>query len=1207
MDNLDLEKQRLLEAYRVSISAEATNDQRNTAFSLFETYKDNADKCLTLGSLLIVSDGLDEKLLGFELLQNFIRKGWALKDWNMDAMKEKFKCEIILYLQGSLSFSFSEQLQMKNAISKLLISLIIQEFPQKWPGLLFQLYELVKISEFHNTLVLAVFQRVAEEIINTPNSSLPAHRTRDIRQFLIQSSNLQPLMTLICNNICSVVNHNLVEVTEGSLKLALQSLFCLNQYIEWMPFEELERSNVREYLVLFLSNDPFLVAAADCLIAMLKRRNGSVKERAFLLSIFKMPSLQKLSDVIVEKSAPLINESQYLISKKLLELTSSMNDFYLTILAKFENELKSISNEEYHFFLQCLFSFRLVQSHVLTSGLLTAVHSNLYSKNSYYKFNSEVWKHFTPVIYECSLFILTKTGFPSMSDHPSSKFARIDFGDDLECGSFIAQGRSLGCDVIKDLVDLDLNSFSQLVLQDVSTYLQDWRNSSMVADGMKGKDLSLESKLLAFTTFVSKIDLNQNSAASNAANGIPDIYAKLRDVFLFSLQMSETEQNVTVLNSLLTVLSSLFVFWFEAQENFVRVIKLIFKCFYFESSQANKKSHLIHRHASSLLLGKAVEHLHLFLPFYNDFFPILSECFFDVNVDRSCRSSVLECLVALTAFVNDPIRSENLRHLMRTSVAIFETLSSNLRDVESFVSFMGLNSNEEFISNWNEMQDLRFSITATNGFLRRFFNASQKQTTMADGIENCAGVMDSLGEELVGKCLELVVTVLQRFHELHEPSVRSRFACQFSDALEVTEVEKRNLLGIQLTLAEVNESTEKTAVCRVQGFVKEVHTNAIQAICSCVLLSCSRLESDANLFQTFLTTVFHNFQNLSNYFIGNIISFFLVPLKDKCPERYHKTVLLPFLKQSFAIIFPRMCQDWENFCKITVKDESEDSMRKLKGESDMGEEVLEDLFLRRNTRSVINIITTLMMANPGTSEIPHGGRTCPAADANASLDVTDQMISSNSRLSVLKPRNDLKKFALLVFQDDALYENVLLILINAFVWPDSTASTKSAMVFWPLFQPIIERGPSNEVVALVLTQLLKGYQVNEYCSGASPLLLSLLFKFYLSLRPRYPIIKDIFHQIPEIVPNSFEKFEKDVFATYVQGQEFPSEKKWKDCLRNILKGVVGRPISSMYRDSIIVSKLPEVLPKVKMEYDDKSFLDSAGDNGADNQLLLLFS
>ena len=276
---------------------ETTNGQRNAAFSLFETYKDNADIRLTFGSLFIVSDGLDEKLLRFELLQNFIRKGWALKHWNMDAMK--FKREIILYLQGTLSFSFPEQLQMKNAISKLLISLIIRKFPQKWPGLLFQLYELVKISKYHNILVLAVFQRVAEEIINTSNSWLDSHRTKDIRLFLIQSSHLEPLMTLICNN-CSVVNLYLVEVTEGSLKLASQSLFCLNQYIEWMPFEELERSNIREYLVLFLSNDPFLVAAVDCLIAMLKRRNGSVKERAFLLSIFKMPFLQKLNDVTVE-------------------------------------------------------------------------------------------------------------------------------------------------------------------------------------------------------------------------------------------------------------------------------------------------------------------------------------------------------------------------------------------------------------------------------------------------------------------------------------------------------------------------------------------------------------------------------------------------------------------------------------------------------------------------------------------------------------------------------------------------------------------------------------------------------------------------------------------------------------------------------------------------------------------------------------------
>ena len=1199
MDNLDFEKQKLLEAYRVSINANSTNHQRSAAFSLFEGYKDNPDKCLTLGSLLIVSNEMNEKLLGFELLQNFIRRGWVLTDWNIDMLKAKFKCEIIIHLKNDLAVSSLEQLQiLKNSISKLLVSLIIQEFPQKWPELLAELYQISDISIFHNIIVLSIFQRVAEEIINHPNSSLPTHRTKDVRQFLIRDSNLEPLVSLICRNVLIVQRD---EVTEVSSRLAISSLYCLNQYIEWMPFVILERSNIREYLVLFLDHEIFLVAAVDCLIGMLKRRNGSVKERAFLLSFFKMPVLQKLGGVVHGKTIAEIDERRYLILKKLLELITEMNNFYLSILSKFANELRSISTDEYRLFLECLFAFRSVQSHVLTSSVLTNVLSNL--KHISCKHNSEAWKRLMPVLYECSLFILTKNGFPSMIDHPSSKFAQIDFGDDLECGSFIAQGRSLGCDIIKTLVDLDLKLVSQIVLQDASVSLQDWCNISMSNGDTRGKDATLEAKMLAFTTFVSKLDLAQTSGSTNAE--IAELYPKIRKIFLFSLEMCENERNVNVMNALLTVLSSLFVFWFETQENFVRVIKLIFKCFYFESTQANKKSHLIHRHASSLLLGKAVDNLALFLPFYDDFFPILSECFLDKNVDRSCRTAVLECLVALTASVKDPVREDNLRNLIRTPVSIFESLAFNLSDVGTFVPFMGLTTNCDFLPHWDEMQDIRFSITAINGFLRRFVNAAQKQVSMNPTNGNSA-VMESLGIEIAETCSKPIATVLQRFHELHDTSVKAHFSSQFTEALEVSEIDRRNLLGIQLALAEVNESIEKTPVYRVQGYVKEIHTNAIQALCSCVLLSCSRLENDSNLCHIFLNTVFHNFANLSNYFIGNVISFYLIPLKDKCPERYHKSVLLPFLKQSLAIIFPRLCQDWEKFCRVTVEENSEDAMKKLKGESDdMSEEVLEDLFLRRNTRSVISVITTLMLANPSSADGSLGGA---ATDANASNDVTDKMIPSSSVPSALKPRNELKKFAMLVFQDDALYENLILILINAFVWPDTPASTKSAMIFWPLFQPIIERGPSNEVVSLVLTQLLKGYQVNEYCTGTSPLLLSLVFKFYLSLRPRYPIIKDIFYQIPEIVPANFEKFEKEVFVNYVEGHDFPAEKKWKDALRNILKGVVGRPISSMYRDNIIVSKLPEVPPKMKMEYDERTLLDCANvDNGVDDQLLLLFS
>ena len=1168
---VDEECQKIFDAYRISLNPLSSNEEKQQAFHFLESFKSKPEQCFSIGSVLVSSDDLYKKLLGFELLICFVQEGWARNDWDSASLKAKFKWEIILFVQN-YNNQFHDDHLIQNSISKLFTMVFLHEFPQKWPDVLPTLYETMTVSKEKKLLVFSIFQRVAEELINSPHKSIPVSRTKDIRQYLTRMPNLEPMFKCCHDDFAASLLRKEQNVQIEDVRVSQALLACLNELIGWVPLELITKYGLREQLLNFLNDCNFRLLAADCIISLLQRKGCDITERALAISFFKQTSLQYLNSAVEPLKQATVSENGYTFLKKMMELYSAMNDYYSMVQNKFVDELNSVRSEEYSQYLSNMFSLSNFSSHFLHLEVLNIFVANVKtaSKNPY----CSMYALHAKKVYDMALFALTKVGFPSKMNHASCWYTVIDFGDDLEFGSFIGQLRSCGCESVRSLYELSPKMLADIVIEDFATSANKWCFS---AEKDPLEHHFLEAKSLAFCTFLAKIPLDKDKN--------PNFELHLQKVFTFCLDACEKEKNVVVLNALLSVVSALFHYWFQSQEVFVRVIKLLFSSMQreeFENSEQDRKAHVVHRHASSLFLSKVMEHHELFIPFYNDFYPILTSFLFEKSLDKACRSCILESLVILTSYTEDPLRSETLKSVF---LFAFEELSAIVSvrfiSIDAFMDLLSLRnfSGEKFV-NWEDMMTLKFCSCCIGGFIRRIVNCLE-QRKESESSKNVPQVPDkeafiTFASQTAMLAAPIVMNMLCRFHELHNPEVKASFCKDLKDALEMSMAERKNILGVQSAVVEAFENIEKQPLDKLQTYLKDLHNTLLQFLCGCTLLLMLEKKCNFEMIEKMLNVAFYNFDKVSNTYIASSIKFFLIPIKDKCPENLHGTVLIPIFNFVFPKIFRRLSNDW------TVLTSRPDLV--LPGQNgDQDEEILEDLFLRRNSRSMISIIeSSCIVAQFGPRDDLNKGTDNQVDEDNNDSEMKD--VAPRATPTSLKPREELKNFAHLLIKNESLYETVLLILVNAFVWPDTHCCSKAVRLFWAIFQPMIEQGTTDSIIGLIFTQLLKGYQVHEYSNSSSAHLAALIFKFFVTLRPKHEVLRKILSQVPEVNTHVLDEFESRVFETYSSpGKDMPVEKKTKDIMRKLLKGIVGRPVSVLYQKKIQVNELPKLPRAVKTE------------------------
>jgi exportin-5 len=1182
MSSLEEEKDQLVSAYNISVSTNATNEQRLNAYHIIESFKQSPTRCLSVGSRLICrQESETDRLLGFDLINAFVREGWASSPPVLDEVKAKCKHDIIIYLRDGLKSQFQDESErVKLSLTRVIVSLILQDFPQCWPDVFSQLLDAASCGSTQMHVVFNVFLAVAEDIVVIQNLSIPPHRTKDIRQGLNMSGALTSLLSMLMHCLSVAITNNTQlqgggvnsdpGAFENSLErhMALAALKCLAGYISWLPHKLVFQSTqLLETLCLLLTIQSLRVAAAECLVQLLTRKGSNVVERAPILAFFRRSVLQYLMDSAASVFASR-QEQEYNYVKKLVEIITAMSQQYI-FLCKY-NEVKDISEQDMQYFVETALHFSKHPSPYVAGEVMNLSLTLL--KNSDKDPKYKVFSSHVDAVYDMCERLITKVGHPSKNDHPSCAFVKLECDDDREFANFIGQSRSTGCDLIRRCLDLFPEETFRVVSGRYTSTLAAYRATPKTGARENGVSVvTMEAACMVMNSLTNKVvsekiaPLDSDQSASLVNQCVPILHQ--------SVSAAESEEDAIVLSSLLTVISGLFGLWTQSADLFVRILQLLFKTLRFQdANRPYKVVNGVHRHASSLLLSKINLSPQPFIPLYNEMQPAMLQYIADSDNDNNCRASLVESLVALTTRLDDSssrdaILSKILQQGMQfVHSTLFKSIS---RDVIKFVNFLGITqgSAENDDSRWKNMQELRFVSMTFNGYIRRL-------TTKPVGCDVILACPDDEcpGYSLVMAFMDDMLALLRMLHDLHNQSVKDKLSGKFALVLDLPEIERVNLLGIRQNTSDDNQVVVRSDLEKKQLYLKELHCNISQALCGCILKCPYYLSANPQYLTVILDTIFYNFSALSEVYLSNLLLFFLQPLRERCPSSGHKGALFPTMRRFFISVLPVLTKHWENVNQLSFGESGGDSAKDT--EDDLEEECSEDLFLRRNTKCVIMTIESLML-------ISSAGKN---SDRQLDASVVENMSGSTGKQT-------LSEFASLVVNDTKMYESVLLILINSLVWPDTHNCCKTAIVLWPIMAHSLMNNPASEAVGTIFTQVLKALQVNGSDNTCHNLLLSLILQIYLTLRPSHQIIKDILRQVPGVDYQFLDSYEQSVFGA-PSPEDCIDQRAKRDGMKKLLKGIVGQPLSAMYRDHVKYLKLPTIQPAVKPEADTGFSLDA---------------
>ncbi|KAG1652621.1 Exportin-5 [Nymphon striatum] len=112
------------------------------------------------------------------------------------------------YFQGTHDI-LNEQTHIKDALSRIIVEMIKREWPQHWPDMLNELSNLCCAGETQTELVLLIFLRLAEDIVEFQN--VQNQRRREIYQAL--TANINEIISFFLQKLKENVNLYSSQVT----------------------------------------------------------------------------------------------------------------------------------------------------------------------------------------------------------------------------------------------------------------------------------------------------------------------------------------------------------------------------------------------------------------------------------------------------------------------------------------------------------------------------------------------------------------------------------------------------------------------------------------------------------------------------------------------------------------------------------------------------------------------------------------------------------------------------------------------------------------------------------------------------------------------------------------------------------------------------------------------------------------------------------
>ena len=261
------------------ISTPSDPERRRNAILWLQQLKSDTGNCEVNASLafqfiLSTSDDVSSihyRLFGLQLLESIIGHSWnSLSVQTKTLVKSRL---VELVIKNDLNQNI-----LLNALVKCVVSVMIRDWPQKWPDLSPKLF-----GSPCNRTVLLVLWRITEDVgvLMIPDNS-------DRRRELLAALN---------DNVGKIFNYIGESVQSSDKAIALTSLKALTGILEWTPVDE----GLCDFLSNIVIQDSWdegsteaKAVSFECMSLILNRKHRNMEEKRIILTFFKEHNFNNL-------------------------------------------------------------------------------------------------------------------------------------------------------------------------------------------------------------------------------------------------------------------------------------------------------------------------------------------------------------------------------------------------------------------------------------------------------------------------------------------------------------------------------------------------------------------------------------------------------------------------------------------------------------------------------------------------------------------------------------------------------------------------------------------------------------------------------------------------------------------------------------------------------------------------------------------------
>ncbi|XP_036402573.1 exportin-5 [Megalops cyprinoides] len=1189
----------LIKAVNVMMDAESSQRYRLEALKFCEEFKEKCPFCVPCGlQLAEKSQTAVVRHFGLQILEHVIKFRW-----NNMPQQEKVhlkNCAMGLLSNGTYPI-LEEESHIKDVLSRIVVEMIKREWPQHWPDMLTELETLTNLGEAQTELVMLILLRLAEDVVTF--QTLPTQRRRDIQQTLTQNmdSIFSFLLTILQRNVDEYRrlkrNPSQESKAKAHCRVGVATLNTLAGYIDWVALVHITHDNCRllEMLCLLLGETELQLEAAECLLIAVSRK-GKLEDRKPLMVLFDDVAMHyilsaaqsadgaamcnKFSDP-QSVDGPGLVERHYTFLKRLCQVLCALGSQLCSLVGSdVDVEVPSNLNK----FMEAFLAFTTHPSQFLRSSTQitwgTLFRHDILSKDP-------VIVKMTTKYMRATMTNLVKTGFPSKNDSPSCEYSRVDFDSDEDFNSFFNSFRAQQGEVVRNacrIVPLEAFQIASEWLQyQINTPIDVGTTMSKTAEGLcsilSPSVVQWDAMTFFTESVVGQLFKNVEKEKLPVDQGIELLQAVLN---------YETRDPL-ILSCVLTNVSSLFPFVTHRPQFLPQVLYKLFASITFEVIEESKAPRTravknVRRHACSSIIKMCRDYPQFILPCFDMLYTHVKKLFSnELLLTQMEKCALMEALVLISNQFKDYNKQKAFLEELMAPVSLrwqSEETRHVLWDPARFLSFVGADqtttdSTAEDLTGINRSR-ISFCVYTILGVVKRARWPADLEEARAGGfvVGYTPGGSPIYRNPCAAQVLALlpnVLALIRTHNNLFLPENMARLSETFARAYDVMDVEKNVVLGLPQPVLDIYDSpVYKTTLERMQGFFCTLYDNCYHVLGNAGPSLQQDFYTIEGLAEQIVNSVLVNLDNVPDHRLRPMLRVFMKQLVLSCPQEYYESLLCPLLGPLFAYMLQRLNQRWLIINQRSSLCGSEED--EACEENQVTQEMLEEQLVRLVTREVLDllIVTCILKKAP------------ESAGSKEEIDEEEMMATESSQavsVTPTYPSDELTELGKCLLQHEDIYMTLLTISFNSLSWKDTSNCQRTAsMVGWTLLRQVVGGNLLPEAVTWFYTSVLKGLQMHGQHEGCNAALTQLAFLIYEALRPRYPELRVVMTQIPNIQMETLDQFDQKILNPTAPK---PGEKKRKDQFKKLLAGTVGKPLGQQFKKEVHIRNLPSLFKKVK--------------------------